>query len=217
MICSTPSCSASRFGVPLRQRGRARQTHGVGFDFLRKLMGDPSALEILGDGPRASRTSTSSDVVRAVLTIESRDARALRPSTSRPATTSQSVTSPRSPCQLLGLEPGRSTPASRRGSRLGKSDVPISTLYRQDQVDRWTCQRSSGEALTTAMKTCAGQRQRALVALAAHPAVFLDRDGARRGAHPRRACRARRRPERAAVASFTFAATCRQLREAGFD
>lgn len=45
-----------------------RQTHGVGFDFVRRLLADPSRLAILGDGNQSKSYIHVSDVVEAVLT-----------------------------------------------------------------------------------------------------------------------------------------------------
>ena len=44
-----------------------RQTHGVGFDFLRRLTADPSELRILGDGQQSKSYIHVLDVVAAVL------------------------------------------------------------------------------------------------------------------------------------------------------
>jgi UDP-glucose 4-epimerase len=44
-----------------------RQTHGVGFDFVRRLSDDPSRLEILGDGTQSKSYVHVTDVVAAVL------------------------------------------------------------------------------------------------------------------------------------------------------
>src|SRR5678816_35098 len=44
-----------------------RQTHGVGFDFLRQLLKDPSRLRILGDGKQSKSYIHVRDVVEAVL------------------------------------------------------------------------------------------------------------------------------------------------------
>ena len=44
-----------------------RQTHGVGFDFVRKLLTDPSRLEILGDGAQSKSYIYVGDVINAVL------------------------------------------------------------------------------------------------------------------------------------------------------
>jgi UDP-glucose 4-epimerase len=45
----------------------ARQTHGVGFDFVRRLSKDPTQLRILGDGQQSKSYIHVSDVVAAVL------------------------------------------------------------------------------------------------------------------------------------------------------
>ncbi|HOO77042.1 MAG TPA: NAD-dependent epimerase/dehydratase family protein [bacterium] len=47
----------------------ARQTHGVGYDFIRKLDKNPKALEILGDGSQSKSYIHVSDVVRAMLHV----------------------------------------------------------------------------------------------------------------------------------------------------
>jgi UDP-glucose 4-epimerase len=44
-----------------------RQTHGVGFDFVRRLLADPTELRILGDGQQSKSYIHVSDVVEAVL------------------------------------------------------------------------------------------------------------------------------------------------------
>ena len=45
----------------------ARQTHGVGFDFIRSLLTEPSRLDILGDGRQSKSYIHVDDVVSAVL------------------------------------------------------------------------------------------------------------------------------------------------------
>jgi len=54
---------ACRFGNVV---GR-RQTHGVGFDFVRRLRKDPSKLEVMGDGSQSKSYILVTDVVAAVL------------------------------------------------------------------------------------------------------------------------------------------------------
>lgn len=44
-----------------------RQTHGVGFDFLRQLLADDAALTILGDGSQSKSYIHVSDVIAAVM------------------------------------------------------------------------------------------------------------------------------------------------------
>jgi UDP-glucose 4-epimerase len=55
---------AFRFGNVV---GR-RQTHGVGFDFVRRLAADPTALTVLGNGTQSKSYVLVTDVVAAILT-----------------------------------------------------------------------------------------------------------------------------------------------------
>lgn len=50
----------------------ARQTHGVGFDFLRRLRSNPARLQILGDGRQSKSYVHVSDVISAVLLANER-------------------------------------------------------------------------------------------------------------------------------------------------
>ena len=52
-----------------------RQTHGVGFDFVRRLIKDPSTLRILGDGSQSKSYIYVSDVVEAVLAAHEKKSR----------------------------------------------------------------------------------------------------------------------------------------------
>jgi UDP-glucose 4-epimerase len=49
-----------------------RQTHGVGYDFIRKLRADPTRLEILGDGTQSKSYVHVQDVINAVLLANER-------------------------------------------------------------------------------------------------------------------------------------------------
>jgi UDP-glucose 4-epimerase len=51
-----------------------RQTHGVGFDFVRKLLADPTRLEILGDGTQSKSYVHVDDVCAAMLLAGARGA-----------------------------------------------------------------------------------------------------------------------------------------------
>src|SRR5208282_5702117 len=53
-----------------------RQTHGVGFDFVRRLLDDPSRLRILGDGSQSKSYIHVCDVVNAVLAAHKHDEKA---------------------------------------------------------------------------------------------------------------------------------------------
>lgn len=56
-------CRAFRFGNVVGPR----QTHGVGFDFVRKLLADPTRLDILGNGTQSKSYVHVEDVLDAVL------------------------------------------------------------------------------------------------------------------------------------------------------
>ena len=64
----TPRCSTSPSGPSASATSSARsQTHGVGFDFVRRLLDDPTRLRILGDGKQSKSYIHVEDVIDAVL------------------------------------------------------------------------------------------------------------------------------------------------------
>lgn len=62
------SALAFRFGNVIGPR----QTHGVGFDFIRRLKNNPAELRVLGDGLQSKTYVHVDDIVQAVLTAESK-------------------------------------------------------------------------------------------------------------------------------------------------
>ena len=64
------------------------QTHGVGYDFLRRLSSNPERLRILGDGRQSKSYIHVTDVIDAVLLAVGYGSDPWRPTTSRRATTS---------------------------------------------------------------------------------------------------------------------------------
>jgi UDP-glucose 4-epimerase len=52
-----------------------RQTHGVGYDFVRRLLRDPSRLEILGDGTQSKSYIHVDDIIDALLLLNDRHGR----------------------------------------------------------------------------------------------------------------------------------------------
>ncbi len=64
-----------------------RQTHGVGFDFVRRLLDDPSTLRILGDGRQSKSYIHVDDVIAAVLLAAEQVRSRSQCSMSRPRTT----------------------------------------------------------------------------------------------------------------------------------
>ena len=122
--CSAPQVSAFRFGNVVGPR----QTHGVGFDFLRRLRDDPTRLRILGDGRQSKSYIHVLDVLDAVFHAASRQEARTAPTTSRPATTSRLRRSP----SWRSRSPGSTRTTSRWSTPVAlagwKGDVPVVRL-----------------------------------------------------------------------------------------
>jgi len=125
----------------------ARQTHGVGFDFLRRLIGDPGRLQILGDGTQSKSYIHISDVVTAVLHA---NRYCLKPFETFNVATGDYITVTEVAelaveCLALAPKPVFEYSGGNRG---WKGDVPIVRLN-TDRIRAlgWTCQRSTRDAL----------------------------------------------------------------------
>jgi UDP-glucose 4-epimerase len=128
-----------------------RQTHGVGFDFLRNLMKDPRKLRILGDGTQSKSYIHVRDVVDAVLV-------ALRRCKERFAVynvatdyiTVKEIAHLAAEC--AGLDPSKVEFEYAGGNRGWKGDVPIVRLNTERiRVLGWVCRSGSREALRDSM------------------------------------------------------------------
>jgi UDP-glucose 4-epimerase len=125
-----------------------RQTHGVGFDFLRMLRENPSELRILGDGSQSKSYIHVEDVIAAVLLAHERTQekfRAYNVATGDYITVTEIA---RIACECVGLNPGAVAFKFTGGDRGWKGDVPIVRL-KTDRIRAlgWVCRRSAGEAL----------------------------------------------------------------------
>lgn len=129
-----------------------RQTHGVGFDFLRQLLKNPRQLKILGNGTQSKSYIHVSDVVSAVLLAAER-------STGRFATynvaTGDYITVTdiaHLAVECAGLAPGSVEFEYTGGNRGWKGDVPVVRLN-TDRIRSlgWSCGASSREALRKSM------------------------------------------------------------------
>ena len=139
---------AFRFGNVV---GR-RQTHGIGFDFVRRLRQDPTRLRILGDGRQSKSYVHVSDVVSAVLLAHeaaSRPFEAFNVATGDYITVTQIADLA---CACLGLEPDKFAIEYTGGDRGWKGDVPVIRLS-IDKIRRlgWRPTRTSAQALGDAM------------------------------------------------------------------
>ncbi len=129
-----------------------RQTHGVGFDFLRQLLKNPRKLRILGDGTQSKSYIHVRDVVDAVLL-------AARRSPGRFAVYNVATGDyinveeiAELAVECVGLNREQVEFEYTGGNRGWKGDVPIVRL----NTDRirglgWTCRAGSREALRDSM------------------------------------------------------------------
>jgi UDP-glucose 4-epimerase len=125
----------------------ARQTHGVGFDFVRRLVADPTRLRILGDGRQSKSYIHVSDVVSAVLHANIHE---LDPFKAFNVATGDYITVNEIAdlaVEVVGL---KNPPAFEYtgGDRGWKGDVPVVRLN-TDRIKNlgWRCKLSTREAL----------------------------------------------------------------------
>ena len=131
-----------------------RQTHGVGFDFIRRLRQDPSRLEVMGDGTQSKSYVLVSDVVAAVLRAVDEGGpgpfRAYNVATGDYITVREIVGLA---LEVLGLDPGDVEISYGPTNRGWKGDVPVVRL----NTDRirglgWSPTAGSADALRKSMK-----------------------------------------------------------------
>jgi UDP-glucose 4-epimerase len=131
-----------------------RQTHGVGFDFIRRLRQDPSRLEVMGDGAQSKSYILVSDVVAAVLRAVDEGGpgpfRAYNVATGDYITVREIVSLA---LDVLGLDPGDVEISYGPTNRGWKGDVPVVRL----NTDRirglgWSPTAGSADALRKSMK-----------------------------------------------------------------
>jgi UDP-glucose 4-epimerase len=107
-----------------------RQTHGVGFDFVRRLRDDPSRLTVMGDGSQSKSYVLSTDVVAAVLMVldtanEDEPFRVFNVATGDYTTVREIVGLA---LEVLGLNPDETEVVYGSEPRGWKGDVPIVRL-----------------------------------------------------------------------------------------
>jgi UDP-glucose 4-epimerase len=131
----------------------ARQTHGVGFDFVRRLVSDPTKLRILGDGEQSKSYIHVSDVVAAVLhanTHSSKPFNVFNVATGDYITVNQIADLA---VEVVGLDEPPVFEHSG-GDRGWKGDVPIVRLNTDRIVALgWSCQMNTKEALRASLKS----------------------------------------------------------------
>ncbi|MEK6252907.1 MAG: NAD-dependent epimerase/dehydratase family protein [Actinomycetota bacterium] len=130
----------------------SRQTHGVGFDFVRSLLRDPERLPILGDGTQSKSYIHVRDVVDAVLTALAKTEQRFR--TYNVATGDYITVTEIADLavECVGLDPGSVEFEYSGGDRGWKGDVPVVRLDTgRIRALGWENAMGSGEALRDSM------------------------------------------------------------------
>jgi UDP-glucose 4-epimerase len=133
-----------------------RQTHGVGYDFVRRLLADPTELRILGDGSQSKSYICVEDVVDAVLLVGSQ---AASPFDAFNVATGDYVTVTEIAelaLDVLDLPQGTTRFAYTGGARGWKGDVPVVRIN-TDKIRSlgWRNARTGREALRDSMASMA--------------------------------------------------------------
>ncbi len=132
-----------------------RQTHGVGFDFVRRLLHDPTELGILGDGTQSKSYIHVDDVVRAVLGVGAGRGGG-RPFDAYNVATPDHITVTEIAdlaIDVVGLDPATVRLCYAGGDRGWRGDVPVVRLDagRIAADTGWSCRLGSREALRASM------------------------------------------------------------------
>ena len=135
-----------------------RQTHGVGFDFLRRLREDPRTLRVMGDGTQSKSYVLAPDVVAAVLTVL--DAGPQDPVLSYNVATGDYITVREIvglAFEVLELEPEQTRVEYGDEPRGWKGDVPIVRLS-TERINAlgWRPSTGSAGALRESMRAMLG-------------------------------------------------------------
>ena len=130
-----------------------RQTHGVGFDFIRKLKADPGVLDILGDGTQSKSYVHVSDVIAGMLHVldHSRERYDVFNLASGDYITVREIADVAVEC--LGLDDAQVERRFGDGPRGWKGDVPVIRLN-TDKLKRtgWAPGHGSRDAMRLAIE-----------------------------------------------------------------
>ena len=130
-----------------------RQTHGVGYDFIRRLKADPTRLCILGDGSQKKSYIHVDDVLAAIRVADERAAGSydvFNVASEDYITVSEIADLS---VRVSGLSPAEVKYEFTGGDRGWKGDVPIVRFdCSKIKALGWKARRSSSEAITDSMK-----------------------------------------------------------------
>lgn len=134
----------------------ARQTHGVGFDFIRRLRAQPDRLRILGDGQQSKSYIHVEDIVEAVLLaqrVSRKNFEVYNVATGDYITVTEIA---QLAIEIAGLTPEQVQLDYTGGDRGWKGDVPVVRLN-TDRIQAlgWTCKRNTRQALCVALNAMA--------------------------------------------------------------
>ena len=141
-----------------------RQTHGVGFDFVRQLRADGTRLRILGNGRQCKPYIHVSDVISAVLWANDhvRDKFAIFNVATNDTITVTDIAN--LACEVVGLNPNQVKYEYTGGDRGWKGDVPVVKLdISRIRALGWPGARPSREALRLALKELNDEATRGLI------------------------------------------------------
>ncbi|MEY2564172.1 MAG: UDP-glucose 4-epimerase [Verrucomicrobiota bacterium] len=129
-----------------------RQTHGVGYDFIRRLKADPGRLRILGDGSQRKSYIHIDDVLAAIALADANSAAGydvFNVATDDYITVREIADLA---VRISGLQPGDVHYEFTGGDRGWKGDVPIVRFdCTKIKALGWRCRRTSAEAISDAM------------------------------------------------------------------
>ena len=130
-----------------------RQTHGVGYDFIRRLKADPTRLRVLGDGTQKKSYIHVEDVLAAIRLADARTARnydVFNVATDDYITVAEIADLA---VKVSGFVSGKVQYEFTGGDRGWKGDVPIVRFdCSKIKALGWKARRSSAEAVTDAMQ-----------------------------------------------------------------
>ena len=139
-----------------------RQTHGVGYDFVRRLKEDPSRLRILGDGSQKKSYIHVEDVLAAIRLADAGTTRSydvFNVATDDYITVAEIADLA---VKVSGVAPGKVRYEFTGGDRGWKGDVPVVRFdCSKIKALGWKAQRSSAEAVTDAMTAMLEERDHA--------------------------------------------------------